>query len=208
MQTKMTHPALLLRGLSASPLIAAYFEWNQLKQLYRQGWLRRGAPADRCESVAEHTFSMAVLAMVLADAYAPALDALKVLRMALLHDFGEIYAGDIIPSDGVDPADKHARERESIHQVFDKLPAGATYTALWQEYEAGASPEARFVKQIDRLDMALQAVLYEQAGLIHADEFLASAAAAITDPDLQAVLRELDVLRACGQPDGSRQAGA
>jgi len=204
----MTHPALLLRGISAAPLVTAYFEWSQLKQLYRQGWLRRGAPADRCESVADHTFSVAVLAMLLADACAPALDALKVLRMALLHDFGETYAGDITPSDGVDPADKHARERHAIHEVLDKLPNGARFVALWHEYEAGASPEARFVRQIDRLEMALQAALYERAGLIRADEFLVSATAAITDPDLQTVLRELDALRASGQVDGSRQTGA
>lgn len=204
MQTKAAHPALLLRDADAGPLVTAYFEWNQLKQLYRQGWLQRGAPADRCESVAEHTFSMAVLAMVLSDACVPALDALKVLRLALLHDFGEIYAGDITPADGVDPADKHARERESVQHVLDKLPNGATYAALWQEYEAGASPEARFVRQIDRLDMALQAVVYERAGLISADKFLASAAAAISDPDLRAVLRELSALRATAKP----QAGA
>ncbi len=207
MQTKTSHPALLLRDSPASPLITAYFEWSQLKQLYRQGWLRRGAPANRCESVAEHTFSVAVLAMMLADARAPALDALKVLRMALLHDFGEIYAGDITPADGVDPADKHALERRSIHQVLDKLPNGALYAALWQEYESGATPEARFVRQIDRLDMALQAVLYERAGLICAEEFLVSAAAAITDPDLQAVLRDADALRASGDADDPRQAG-
>jgi putative hydrolase of HD superfamily len=204
MRTKASHPALLLRDSAAGPLVMAYFEWSQLKQLYRQGWLRRGVPADRCESVAEHTFSMAALAMVLADACAPALNALKVLRLALLHDFGEIYAGDITPADDVDPADKHARERRSIHRVLDKLPNGDVYVALWQEYEAGASPEARFVRQIDRLDMALQAVLYERAGDVNADEFLASAAATISDADLQTVLRELDALRATAKP----QAGA
>src|SRR5262245_26459952 len=102
MQTKADAPVTLLRGKNTLPLIEAYFEFAQLKQLYRQGWLRRGVPPERCESVAEHIFSMAVLAMVVADAYFPKLDLLKVLRLVLLHDFGEIYAGDIIPADHLD----------------------------------------------------------------------------------------------------------
>ena len=195
MQTKSSHPALLLAGRNAVPLVTAYFEWSQLKQLYRQGWLRRGVPAERCESVAEHTFSMAVLAMTLADTLFPMLDVLKVLRLVLLHDFGEIYAGDIVPSDGVDPRSKYEREREAVQQVLAKLPNGAAYVALWQEYEEGASGEARFVKQIDRLDMALQASVYEQAGTVDASDFMASASAAISSPERRAILSELEELR-------------
>ncbi|MCS7059760.1 MAG: HD domain-containing protein [Anaerolineae bacterium] len=198
MRTKSNHPALLLRAVNTLPLIAAYFEWNQLKLLYRQGWLRRGLPEERCESVAEHVFSMAVLAMMLADMRAqdrPALDVLKILRLVLLHDFGEIYAGDITPADGVDPQDKLNRERDAIHQVLDKLPNGELYGALWEEYEAGLSPEARFVRQLDRLEMALQAALYERAGELDADEFVSAADAALTDADLRTVLDELNRLR-------------
>jgi putative hydrolase of HD superfamily len=196
MQTKADTPITLLRGKTTLPLIEAYFEFTQLKQLYRQGWLRRGVPAERCESVAEHIFSMAVLAMVVADAYFPALDLLKVLRLVLLHDFGEIYAGDIIPADHLDPQEKYRRERESALQVLEKLPIGAVYIALWQEYEDGASPEARFVKQMDRLDMGLQASVYEQQGMINAGEFLASIETALGTPELRSILEALELLRA------------
>ena len=194
MQTKADHPVKLLEGKSIKPLIAAYFEFNQLKQLYRQGWLRHGIPPERCESVAEHTFSMAVLAMAITDAHFKQLDQLKVLRMVLLHDFGEIYAGDITPADGVDSVSKHERERESVVKVLGKLPIGAPYLSLWQEYEDNVTPEARFVKQIDRLEMALQAAVYQKQGVVDGSEFIASAEQALTDPALRVVLAEIAVI--------------
>jgi putative hydrolases of HD superfamily len=195
MEMKAEPPVNLLEHGTANPFVEAYFEFAQLKQLYRQGWLRRGVPPERCESVAEHTFSMALLAMLIVDAYYPGLDSLKVLRMALLHDCGEIYAGDIVPADQVDAQEKHRRERAAVEQVLGKLPNGPTHIALWQEYEEGASAEARFVKQIDRLDMGLQATIYERQGLIDASEFMASVRAALTAPELQAILHELENLR-------------
>ena len=88
----------------------------QLKQLYRQGWLKRGVPPERCESVAEHTLGVAVLVMLLADTRFPELDAQKVLRMALLHDFGEIDAGDFTPIDGISLQEKHRLEKESVFE--------------------------------------------------------------------------------------------
>ena len=72
-------------GEALSPLIEAYVEVNHLKQLYRRGWLQRGIPAERCESVAEHSFGVAVLSLFLLDAHFPTLDRIKVLQMALLH---------------------------------------------------------------------------------------------------------------------------
>ncbi|HEY3341621.1 MAG TPA: HD domain-containing protein, partial [Anaerolineae bacterium] len=172
MQVKAENPITLLAGRHTLPLVELYFELNQLKQLYRQGWLRRGVPAERCESVAEHTFGMAMLCMFIADACIPTLDMQKVLRLALLHDFGEIYAGDITPADAVSPEEKHRREREAVQQVFARLPRGAEYLALWQEYEENQTDEARFVKQMDRLEMALQATVYEQQHIVNAEEFL------------------------------------
>lgn len=195
MQVKATNPIELLHNRHTLPLIEAYFEFTQLKQLYRQGWLLRGVSPERCESVAEHTFGMAVLSLFIASAYFPELDLLKVLRMALLHDFGEIYAGDIVPADHVSATEKHAREQASAAQVFSHLPNGNDYLALWQEYEESATAEARFVKQMDRLEMALQASVYEQQGIVDASEFLASAQASMSAPELQAIMAEIMALR-------------
>ena len=110
METKAENPVKLLKDRKIDPLIRAYFELCQLKQLFRQGWLRRGVSRERCETVAEHSYGCAVLATWLAQAYYPQLDLCKVLRMALMHDFGEIYAGDIIPVDAVSAEEKHRRE--------------------------------------------------------------------------------------------------
>ena len=173
------------------PFLSAFLDFNRLKHLRRQGWLRRGVPPERCESVADHTFSAAVLAMFLADAHYPGLDLAKVLRLALLHDFGEIDAGDITPADGVSDEEKRRREEASVVRVLSKLPNGAEYVALWREYEDGRSPEARFVRQIDRLEMALQASAYQRQGLVDPAEFHRSAGAALSDPELQAVFDAL-----------------
>jgi putative hydrolase of HD superfamily len=172
-------------------LVSVYAEFNALKHLHRQGWLRRGLAPERCESVADHCFSMAVLAMLLADACFPDLDLAKVLRLTLLHEFGEIDAGDITPADGVSDAEKHRREEASVVRVLSQLPGGERYIALWREFEAGASPEARFVRQIDRLEMALQARQYQRQDGFAPDEFYRSADAALSSPELRAILDEV-----------------
>lgn len=195
METKAPIPIAHLPSDRVSPLIEAYFELNHLKQLYRQGWLQRGIPHERCESVAEHTFGVAVLALFLAETYVPSLDTGKVLRMALLHDFGEIYAGDLTPADSVSHEDKLQRERQSTIQVLQKLPRGATYVELWEEYEQGESPEAQFVRQMDRLEMVLQASVYEHQRLADLSEFFVSVEQALTEPALREILQELEALR-------------
>lgn len=191
MKTRAPLPALLLEGRSAPALVVAFFELNHLKQLYRQGWLKRGIPEARCETVAEHVFSMAMLGWWLVDASFPELDRDRVLRMVLAHELGEVYTGDIIPADGVSPEEKHRREREALLRVVGKLPRGEEYLALWEEFELGETAEARFVRQLDRLEMGFQAAVYEAQGMGGMEEFTASASAAIDDPRLRAVFEEL-----------------
>jgi putative hydrolase of HD superfamily len=195
MQTKAPLPAAYLSARNVSPLIETYFEFSHLKHLYRRGWLERGIPPERCESVAEHAFGVALLALLLVDAYEADLDHARVIRLALLHDLGEVYAGDIIPGDAVDPREKHCREEESVVRVLAKLPEGDEYLALWREYERGESPEARYVRQIDRLEMALQAAVYEHQEEQDLSEFYASAQDALSSPHLRGLLDELEDLR-------------
>ncbi len=78
------------------------------------------------------------------------------------------------------------------------LPGGAELLADWEEYEAGASPEARFVRQLDRLEMALQAVAYARTEGLPPGEFLASAGRAVDDPELRGLLDELATLLPAG----------
>jgi putative hydrolases of HD superfamily len=192
MQEKAPNPIQWLDKANATPIVQAYFELCYLKHLFRQGWLKRGVPRENCESVADHTFGVTVLALWIARASYPDLDADKAVRMALLHELGEIYAGDIIPSDQVDPQEKHRREAGSVQEVCAKLPGGAEYLALWEEFEAGQTPEAIFVRQLDRLEMGLQAAVYEHQGLAQLPEFFVSARQALSDQNLQALISEVE----------------
>ncbi|MEO6063560.1 MAG: HD domain-containing protein [Thermoflexales bacterium] len=190
METKGPVPRSLFTAGAFGPVLDAYVQINQLKQLYRQGWLRRGVPRERCESVAEHTAGVAWLTLLLAP-NAEGLDADRALRMALIHDLGETHAGDITPADGVSETDKHARERQALHEIVAGLSHAADWLALWEEYASGQSPEARFVHEVDRLEMGLQAVIYRAEGLVDPTEFIASVRSAVVSPALRTVLEEL-----------------
>lgn len=191
MDVKSENPVIYLDDKDVNPIIRAYFEFNHLKQLYRQGWLKRGIPRERCESVAEHSLGVALLALWLAEAHFPDLDHGRLMRMALVHDFGEIYAGDLVPGDRISAGQKYRLEYESVQRVFAALPGGETYIELWLEYEAGETPEAQLVRQVDRLEMAMQASIYLRQGFKRMDEFFTTAGRALSHPELQNLLNEL-----------------
>lgn len=174
-----------------SPELRLCLEFAHLKRLFRQGWLRAGVPEERCESVADHTFGVALLAMLLADRVRPAADAGRAARMALIHEAGEIDAGDIIPADGVERAEKQRLERLGVERLFRGLPGGEEYVALWEEFEEGATPEAKLVRQADKLEMALQASIYEHDGVVDAARFLASARERLRAPEFTTLLAEI-----------------
>ncbi len=194
METKRAAAIRHLEGRNSLPIIELFFEFNNLKSLYRQGWLHHGIPKDQCETVAEHTLGVTLLALLLADECFPALDTAKLLRMGLLHDFGEIYAGDIVPGK-MSLAAKHDLERKSVERVLLRLPKGREYLAVWQEFEDGQTAEARFMKEIDRLEMGLQASVYEHEKLGDLDAFFRSADQALSSPELRRILEAILALR-------------
>lgn len=156
-----------------------------LKDLDRAGWVRRGVEGP--ESVAAHSWGVGWLVLVLLP---PDLHRERALAYAVLHDLAEVRVGDLMPSDGVSRDEKHRREREAIGQL---LAARPDLSDLWEAYESQADPESRFVRQLDRLDMALQARRYADRGTPNLEEFLDSAATVVEDPALVAIL---DALRA------------
>lgn len=175
------------RGASAP--LSAYYQAAELKRLYRQGWLKRGVPEAACESVADHSFGTALLALFLAGKPPyEGVDRDKALRIALVHELGEVYAGDITPVDGVSAEEKASLERDSIRRVLAGLRGGEEYLALWEEFEAGVSPEARFVRELDRLEMGLQAAAYRADGNHRMGEFFESARRSVSTPGLRAML--------------------
>lgn len=149
-----------------------------LKALPRAGWLRVGVQEP--ESVAAHSWGVAWLVLVLCP---PQLDRLRALEIAVLHDLPEVYAGDITPYDNVTRSEKHRIERESLSKLVEFLPTRHMVTARWEEYEDGTSPESRFVKACDKLDMALQAAVYAEQD-VDTREFIESALKSLADSEL------------------------
>ncbi|PDW00532.1 HD domain-containing protein [Candidatus Viridilinea mediisalina] len=143
---------------------------EMLKLLPRTGWLQRGLRD--VESVAEHSFGVAALALVVGDLY-PDLDRGRVLAMAIVHDMAEALIGDLPASASrlLGKAAKYEAERRAMLELFGRLPRGAEYVALWEEYSQAASKEARLVKALDRLEMLAQALAYERAGASGLTEF-------------------------------------
>ena len=170
-------------------LLRSYLRVLALKRLYRQGWLKRGVPEERCESVADHSFGTAVLAPLIAgrEPFEDA-DPGRTCRMALAHELGEVYAGDITPVDGVSKEEKYRLERESLLRVLEGAPGADEILALWEEFEEGSSPEARLLRRLDRLEMGVQAAVYRAEGFPRMGEFLESARKAVGEGLLGEVL--------------------
>jgi putative hydrolase of HD superfamily len=163
----------LQQFISDNKLFSFFTDLYQLKNLYRQGWLRDGIPEERCESVADHVFGVAMLSWMVAEEYFPELEQEKILKLALIHELGEIFAGDITPVDGVSAEKKYALEWDAVQRVLKDFPE--SYKDLWLEFEAGSSAEARLVKQMDRLEMAFQASVYERIFGLDLDVYYESA---------------------------------
>ena len=106
----------------------------------------------RYENSAEHSWHVALYAMTLAEHAETPVDTGKVIQMMLLHDLVEIDAGDAPVFGKVDQAAVEAAEKAAADRIFGMLPAdqAQAYRALWDEFEAGESNEARFAKSLDR----------------------------------------------------------
>lgn len=128
-------------------------EAEKLKSVLRSAHTSTG----RTESTAEHTWRLCLMAMTFEDALA-GMDTLKILKMCLIHDLGEAIHGDIPAIEKDRHPDKGAQERADLLHLTRSLdePLRAGILALWQEYEDAASPEARAVKALDKLETILQ----------------------------------------------------
>lgn len=132
-------------------------EIDRLKGVIRRTYL---AGVDRLENSAEHSWHLAVAGMILAEHAEPTVDVLRVLKMVLIHDLVEIDAGDTYAYDPAAHRDKAEREQAAAARIFGLLPPDQAQElrALWEEFEAGESPEARFANALDRFIPLLHAV--------------------------------------------------
>lgn len=130
-------------------------ELDKLKHVLRQTALIDGS---RRENSAEHSWHIAAMAVVLADHAAEPVDLGRALKLLLLHDVVEIDAGDTFCYDADGNLDKELRERRAAERIFGMLPPpqGDELHALWAEFEAGETAEARFANAMDRMEPLLQ----------------------------------------------------
>lgn len=144
---------------------------NRLKLVPRTGWLLRGVWPG--ESVADHSYGMAVTALVLAELIEAPVDRERLLVMALIHDLAETTTGDVpYPAGRFFPERAKAEAEEQVlGELLEGLPMRDDYTDLWREYRVGSSIEGRLVKDADRLERLIQAAAYERAGAADLDEF-------------------------------------
>ncbi len=144
-----------------------------LKRLKRTGWYKYwGVDKKESESVAEHSFATALLAYIIAQEYKPELNLEKILSLALIHDLAESIVGDIPLRDNFPKDEKHILETNAIQDIFKDFVNRDKFLAIWKEYEEGKTPEAKFVKEIDKLEFVFQAFWYkkENFGIRDAEE--------------------------------------
>ena len=130
--------------------IAFIVEIDRLKSVVRQNYLADGS---RRENTAEHSWHVTLMAMILCEHAAEPVDRARVLELLLVHDLVEIDAGDTFAYDSAGEQTKAAREQAAAERIFGLLPAAQAeqLRAAWDEYEASATPEARFALSLDRL---------------------------------------------------------
>lgn len=163
---------LKYRGAAVQAVVDFILELDRLKQVTRKIRVRG---TERYENPAEHSWQIAMLALSLAPCAAEPVDADRVVRMLLVHDVGEIDAGDAFFFAEGDAQARKAAERAAAARIFGLLPApqAASLLALWDEFETGASAEARFAHAADRampvlLNLANAGQSWRDNGVSHA----------------------------------------
>ncbi len=165
-------------------LIKFFIEVGELKKMPKKGWVLR--EVKNPETIASHTFRAVLMAWILGNRKT-GLNMERLLKIALIHDLCEVYAGDTTPYDTILPKgkkkirelmktwprfteeerkkiakDKHKKEKEALDKLLEYLPKSTRFEMknLWNDYESGLTPEGRFFKQADRLENFLQAIEY------------------------------------------------
>lgn len=162
-----------------------------LKDVSRQGWVDK-LSVDNPESVADHSYSMAIMSMVISDL--ENYDTEKILKMVLLHDLAESKIGDYTPEQ-LNKDKKKTLENNAFNKIIEDLPDSIKkqYLEIWEDYQKEISDESSIVHQIDRLEMALQAKIYQNKG--EPEEkikpFLESAKKDITNPKLKKLFTKI-----------------
>jgi len=133
-----------------------------LKTIKRSGWIHKSNITSP-ESVADHSYSMCMMSMILAEIMN--LDSGYIMKMVIIHDLAESMVGDHMP-DNISSEEKHLLEDKAMKKIISKLPNSLrkNYLCIWNEYNNNITVNAKFVHNMDKLEMALQAKEYEFEG--------------------------------------------
>jgi len=177
---------------SPQDLLSFTLKIGKSKKILRSGWIREKVKDP--ESVAEHSFRVSVLAMIVADKLG--LDKEKLIQMAILHDLGELVTGDLVWSRGkiIDlkkRQDKEELEKRGIKKIFGLIGKEEQYTELYSEMIERKTEEAKFFWQLDKLEMAVQALEYEKSDAKNLSEFFINADLQISSDFLKKVMKEI-----------------
>ena len=129
-------------------------EIDKMKQVLRRNLIADGS---KREDDAAHSWHLAVMAMLLEEYSAEKIDVNRVIKIALVHDLVEVYAGDTFAYDSKGYEDKEEREREAAAKLFGMLESeqGSQIRALWDEFEEGKTAESKYANAIDRIQPLL-----------------------------------------------------
>jgi len=167
---------------------------GKLKNLKRTGWVNHQIPNP--ESVAEHSYRMAVLAAVLAPTMS--VDQGRAIIMCLIHDLGEAEIGDLVMWVGrvkqSDNDDKYIAERKALVSILSLADAD-NLISVYDEYVQNETKEAKFVRELGNLETAIQAYEYEKTYKMNLQEFFEHAHSAIQGPVFNDVLTQIEALR-------------
>lgn len=157
--------------LNHEELDKVFRDFLTLKKLRRTGWQLRGIRDG--ESLADHCYGVVLLTYILANEISVKIDKQKALAMAVIHELGETRIGDIPYTTLKYFPNKTQMETEAIKNVLAPLKeeTRSETLALFEEFEAATTIEARFVKAIDKLDMLITAAEYEKAGFSGLTDF-------------------------------------
>ena len=133
-----------------------------LKAIKRSGWIHKSNITSP-ESVADHSYSMCMMSMILAEIMN--LDSGYIMKMVIIHDLAESMVGDHMP-DNKSSEEKQLLEDQAMKNIISKLPNSLrkNYLRIWNEYINNITVNAKFVHNMDKLEMALQAKEYEFEG--------------------------------------------
>ncbi|KAM0362849.1 hypothetical protein ACHAO7_011079 [Fusarium culmorum] len=184
------------KSLAVFARIAAY-----LPSVPRQGWLDNDIP--KPESVADHSWLMAVLCFLLSDD--GTVNIKHAVRGCVVHDIAESLVGDITYQDEIRREEKLARESHTIDFLQSQLPNHSPLKSSWDEFERGETLTDEIAKDLDRVDLGLQALIYEREEGKKLEEFFHSASRVKTCPGLVEEIKAKREIEGAGTLDPTKE---